>query len=238
VIWNGSPTVWERLREACPCLCAQIDGDLSANSILHLCEVTIGQTVTAANVEQAFTVQHPAQFRFSPVRSYGNAGAISQSFCRAVLLDAGLQELLPGSDGWPVWATPGFIDLNHGKTSGLSSFGDFLVPAAPTNILISCKTWAARERLLNSGIRVDTVGFGFFQDAYEFWTEMRMNTLRRFGFTAIYMPGSTFDAIMAKLAAGNRTHQAVNVNAKPLFRKLSAFGSDMLQVSGRLSLAL
>lgn len=230
--------LWKRLREACPCLVTQMDNKPSADAIVHLCEVTIGTPVTGINVEAAFTVQHPAAYRFPPAMPYTNAGAVSQAFCRALLIQAGLAHLKPGPDGWPVWGTPGFVDLNMGNTAGLSSFGDFLVPAAPTNLLISCKTWTARERLLNSGIRVDTVGFGFFKEADEFWTEMRMNTLRRFGFTAIYMPDHTHDTIMAKLRAENREHQAVNVNAKALFRKLTVFGDDMLRVSGKLSLSL
>lgn len=91
VAWNGTPATWERLREACPCLCTQIDNDLSANAIVHLCETTIGSIVTEANVEAGFTAQHPAQFTYPPLRAYGNAGAVSQAFCRAVLLAAGLQ---------------------------------------------------------------------------------------------------------------------------------------------------
>lgn len=67
---------------------------------------------------------------------------------------------------------------------------------------------------------------------------MRMNTLRRFGFTAIYMPSSTHNAIFAKLMQEDRTAHAMNVNAKPLYRPLSSFGSDMLAISGKLSLEL
>lgn len=233
-----SADLWKRLRAACPCLVTQVDNKPSADSIVHLCEITLGARVTGANVVQAFGVQHPANFLYPPVQDYTNAGQVSQAFCRAVLIEAGLPHLKPGPDKWPVWAAPGFIDLNMGNTAGLSSFGDFLIPAAPTNLLISCKTWAARERLLNSGIRVDTVGFGFFQDAREFWTEMRMNTLRRFGFTVIYMPDATHGAIMARLAADGRTAQAINVNARPLYRPISTFGAEMLAVSGKLSLNL
>lgn len=231
--------LWRRLRKACPCLVAQMDNRASADAVVHLCEVTMGQPVTCANVVQAFRVQYPpGQFLYPPVQRNVTAGEVSQAFCRAVLIAAGVPHLTPRPDGWPTWAAPGFIDLNMGKTKDLASFGDFLIPAAPTNLLISCKTEAARERLLNSGVRVDTIGFGFFDDPAEFWAPMRMNTLRRFGFTAIYMPDVTYTAIMAKLAAENRTAQAINVNAKPLYRPITQFGADMLGISGKLSLDL
>jgi hypothetical protein len=227
-----------RLLSACPCLYSQIDVDPTADAVVHLCEITLGARITSMNVELAFAVQHPAKFTIPPVRAYANAGAISEALCAEVLENAGLKRITSMEDGRLIWSTPGFIDLNKAPMHELGSFGDYLIPAAPSNIIISCKTQAARERLLNSGIRVDTVGFGFMHTPSEFWTRGKMNTLRRFGFTAIYLPQATYDAICLRLAQQGRQNENVNVNGTALYRPLASFGHDMHNVCGATSLKL
>jgi hypothetical protein len=226
-----------RLLAACPCLYTQLDRGATADAVVHLCEITLGQRVISANVEQAFAVQYPPTFKIPPARKYENAGAVSEALCAEVLTNEGLPPMKVVNSR-VVWSTPGFINLNRAPLHELGSFGDFLIPAAPSNIIISCKTQAARERLLNSGIRVDTVGFGFMDTPSEFWTRGKMNTLRRFGFTAIYLPQSTYDAICNKLGQENRAKENVNVNGIALYRALSTFGRDMRDVCGSTSLRL
>jgi hypothetical protein len=232
-----TPARIHRLLAACPCLYTQVAMTATAEATVHLCEITLGARIMSVNVSDAFRVQYPPAFRISPQQNCTNAGAISEALCAEVLTNEGLPRM-PVLNGRVNWTTPGFIDLNRGPLSELRSFGDYLVPAAPSNIIISCKTQAARERLLNSGIRVDTVGFGFMDNPAEFWTSGKMNTLRRFGFTAIYLPTDTYEAIHLRLQQQNRATENVNVNGKALYRPLAAFGPDMLNVCGGTSLAL
>lgn len=232
----GVPATIPRLLAACPCLVTQLDHAATADSIVHLCAVTMGEQVTAANVEEAFDIQHPARFDRPPVRPYTNPGELVEALCCEILRAGGVSEMPLDGDGWPVWGR-GFVRLGRGKLHRLGSFGDVLIPAAPTNILVSCKAVAARERLLNSGIRVDTVGFGFFKDAKEFWSTTRINVLRRFGFTVIYMPRRTFDLLKDHLGS-SEWEKTMNVNGSPLFRPLSRFVTDMAEVTGRVSLDL
>lgn len=229
-----------RVLRTCPCLYAQVDARSGAKGVVHLAEVTMGAPVVQENVADAFLVQHPSKgpaFLYAPRVRTGAAGSVSEEFCREVLTNAGLQRMRP-VNGRLEWTIPGFAELNRKPLNALSSFGDFLVPAAPSNVIISCKAVAARERLLNSGIRVDTVGFGFFDDPSEFRTIQRMNVLRRFGFTAIYMPNRTLVQLERAMATAGTTARAINVNGTPLFRPLSGFGDDMLRICGRSSLEL
>jgi hypothetical protein len=143
-----------------------------------------------------------------------------------------------GDDGWPEWRSPSHLSLNAGKMTPLKMYGDILIPAAPHNLLISVKSVAARERFLVSGNRLESVGFGFFDDPSEFWSVSRMNLFKRWGFTAIYMPRDTRVAIEDHLISAGNSSFAINVNGRPLYRALDDFGSDMRKVAGRSSLLL
>jgi len=227
----------DRVLEACPCLYSQVQTQITAAGVVHLCETTLGTVIDSTNVEQAFDIQHPSQgpgFLHPPAVPGSDAGKIIEKICERYMVNGGIQRI--DAQRPPVqWQLPGFISLNHGMMHRMQSFGDFLIPAAPSNIIVSCKTQAARERLLNSGIRVDTVGFGFFNEAREFWSSGKINVLRRFGFTAVYMPVATLDEIESHLDA---EPLPVNVNGTALYRPITEFVDDMRRVNGGVSLEL
>lgn len=240
----GNGALWRRILDSCPCLFTQFNVKPTSRAVGHFCEVTMGQRLGSANIERAFKIQNPNDHteefavNFFAEQDTPEAGEIVEMFCGELLRNEGLPETALDGQEWPVWSVPCHLPLNRGKLFELKAFGDFLIPAAPSNIIISCKTLAARERLLNSGIRVDTVGFGFFNEPDEFWGRTRINVFKRFGFTAIYMPQDTANAILNRLTEENRTSDAVNVNGTQLFRPLSRFAEDMRRVVGRRSLDL
>lgn len=158
-----------------------------------------------------------------------------EMLCSEVLTNEGLPPMMPGSDGWPVWTIPGHILMNRGSMSRLKALGDILVPCAPTNLLISVKSEAARERLLYSANSIEGIGFGFFNQAKEFWTPRRMSLFKRMGFTAIYMPDETHAEVQAHVDAHGHASYAVNINGTALYRPLSVFGADMLRIVGKSS---
>ena len=231
-----------QLLAACPCLHAQLDVGVPARAVVHLCEVTLGVPIDSTNVYDAFLIQHPKRpafpYRFPPGGKTGQGGGIMEALCGEVLTNHGIPHMATDTTGWPVWSSPAHVTLNAGRFAPLKMYGDFLIPAAPHNILVSVKSEAARERLLVSGNRLESVGFGFFDQASEFWTQNRMNLYKRWGFVAIYLPGTTHTALMTKLATTGRTNFAVNINGKPLYRPLREFGPDMLGIAGKVSSAL
>ena len=216
----------ERLCERCPCLYTQVAGmrkrrmkQIPGRGVVHLSEITLGAPLNPINLEQAFDIQHPhtpSSFLHTPARATTNAGGVTEAFCVEVLLADGFKCSNSETSGWII---PSFINLNRRPFHTLSSFGDVLIPAAPSNIIVSCKTVTARERLLNSGIRVDTVGFGFFGTPAEFWSAEKPNIMRRFGFTAVYMPSPTLSAIRAHVDQ----QMPLNVNGSELYRPLTDF---------------
>lgn len=229
----------ERLLAITPCLVNQANVQVSARAVVHLCELTLEGRITAANVEQAFLVQHPKKgpsFAFPAVRTFtGGGGMVMELLCSDVLASAGIPAMKAGPDNWPIWTMPGHVLLNDGKMSELQALGDILVPCAPTNLLISVKSEKARERLLYSANSIEGVGFGFFDEPEEFWTESRMQLYKRMGFSAIYMPGDTVNAIHARVGA---TSRRLNVYGTELYRPITSFGDDMNRVVGRSAFAL
>lgn len=227
----------DRLLRLCPCLYNQINEPATSEATVHFCELTLGTPITSANVQQAFLVQHPRAPTFSPgpITPCRNGGDVMEMLCSEVLTAAGIPPMLPGRDGWPVWSMPGHVLLNRGAMSRLKALGDILVPCAPTNLVISVKSEAARERLLYSANSIEGIGFGFFNDASEFWTTRRMSLFKRMGFTAIYMPDDTHDAVQQHIADYGHSSHAVNINGTALYRPLSIFGSDMRRIVGKSS---
>ena len=233
---------FSRVLKACPCLYSQVDVRVTAKAVVHLCEITLNSRIDSKNVYQAFQIQHPGvsskQFLIAPAVSGAGGGDIMEAFCSEVLSNHGLPPFEIGADKWPKWASESHISLNSGKMTSLKLYGDILIPCAPHNILISVKSEAARERFVVSGNRLESVGFGFFSDASEFWTSSRMNLLRRWGFVAVYMPPSTLTKIEARLKLNKLSDSAVNINGRPLYRSLEEFGDDMRRIAGKLSTAL
>lgn len=233
---------FQRILDLAPCLFAQIDEKVTAAGVVHLCEVTLNTTITSANVFNAFEVQHPTiplvPFLFPPIQPGAAGGDIMEALCAEVLTNHGVPAMLVAADGWPIWTTPSHLSLNSGKMNPLKLYGDLLLPAAPHNLLISVKSEAARERFVVSGNRLESVGFGFFNDASEFWTTNRMNLLKRWGFIAVYMPQNTLQALTAHLVLKGTQQFAININGQPLYRPLEDFGSDMARVAGKLTIDL
>jgi hypothetical protein len=230
-----------RLLKLCPCLFNQLDIAASARAVVHFCELTLGAPVTAANVHEAFLVQHPKKgpdFNPGPLVPCGDGGKVMEMLCSEVLASAGLPAMISGGSGWPEWQMPGHILLNEGKMSSLQALGDILVPCAPTNLVISVKSEVARERLLYSANSIEGIGFGFFREPEEFWTQSRMSLFKRMGFTAIYMPDDTHAAVMQRVAQNGLHAHAVNINGTALYRPLTVFGEDMQRVVGRSSAML
>lgn len=237
-----SKAAFGRLLELCPCLFTQLDELPTATAIVHLCEVTLGQKIDCTNVHEAYLVQHPSAgpaFAFPPVQKYaGVGGTVMEHFCSEVLSNEGIEEMSLGADGWPIWKMPGHVHLNRGKLQELKALGDILIPCAPTNIIISVKTEAAKERLLYSANSIEGIGFGFFRNFREFHTTSRMALFKRMGFSAIYMPSSTYEDLIAHLASEGTKQFNVNINGKALYRPFTSFGEDMRRIVGKSSIAL
>lgn len=234
------PAVLRRLLSLCPCLFNQIEIAATARSIVHFCELTLGERISALNVHQAFLIQHPRDPKFAPgpLKSCASGGTVMEMLCSEVLSTAGIPAMPVGSNAWPVWNMPGHILLNQGKMSSLQALGDLLIPCAPTNLVISVKSEVARERLLYSANSIEGIGFGFFKEPQEFWTDSRMALYKRMGFTAIYMPDDTHQAVMQHVHAAGSSRHATNINGNDLYRPLTVFSDDMLRVIGRSSALL
>lgn len=225
-----------RLLRSCPCLYNQVDISPSAHAIVHLCELSVGARITDANVVDAFRVQHPKSlgWAYPPTHPFqGTGGTVMELLCSEVLASAGIPAMGLDTSNWPVWRMPGHILLNEGKMNDLKALGDILIPCAPTNLVISVKSEKAKERLLYSANSIEGIGFGFFDTPSEFWTKRRMQLYKRMGFSAIYMPDSTLEALMAKLDSKGYRQFAVNINGTELYRPLTQFSADMHKVVGK-----
>ncbi|MGM4991287.1 hypothetical protein [Tardiphaga sp. 841_E9_N1_2] len=237
---TGNAALVSRLLRLCPCLFNQIERPASAEAIVHLCEISLQADITAANVYAAFLVQYPKKetFKFPPLMGSVIGGTVMEMLCSEVLQNEQIPRMSLNDEGWPSWQSQGHMLLNQGKMRELQALGDILIPCAPTNLLISVKTEAARERLLYSANSIEGIGFGFFREPDEFWTKSRMLLFKRMGFSAIYLPDTTHAAIFAKLKEREHENFAVNLNGTLLYRPLHIFGSDMRRVAGRSSFDL
>ena len=89
--------------------------------------------------------------------------------------------------------------------------GDYIMLGAPFNVVISVKSYKAKERLLVSGsgsLLVPTIGWGLFDDPTEFKLERLKNYLYR-GFIAIYMPKSTLKFLDSDSKKLENTHKEI-----------------------------
>jgi len=100
---------------------------------------------------------------------------------------------------------------------------DFSVLGHPFNLLISVKSFKAKERLLVSGsgnILSPTIGWGLFDDTNE-WTENRTRTYLFRSFIVIYMPSALYNIISTNSKNIN------NINGKPFLRSIDDFTNDL-----------
>ena len=161
-----------------------------------------------------------------------------EMLCSEVLTNVGIPEMSTDATGWPKWIMPGHILLNEGRMSSLQALGEIMIPCGPTNLLILIKSEVARERLLYSANSIEGIGFGFFKEPQEFWTQSRMTLYIRMGFSAIYMPDHTLAEVVNFIVSNGTESHAVNINGTALYRPLSCFGDDMLRVVGKSSFLL
>jgi hypothetical protein len=100
---------------------------------------------------------------------------------------------------------------------------DFSLLGNPFNLLVSVKSFKAKERLLVSGsgnILSPTVGWGLFDDPNE-WTEARTRIYLFRSFIAIYVPDNLYKAISTAAKKIN------NINGNPFLRKIDDFVQDL-----------
>ncbi len=100
---------------------------------------------------------------------------------------------------------------------------DFSLLGKPFNLLVSVKSFKAKERLLVSGsgnILSPSVGWGLFDDINE-WTEDRVRKYLYRGFIGIYMPTNLYGQLSAQSRRVN------NINGKRLLRKIENFMRDL-----------
>ncbi|EET49617.1 hypothetical protein [Thalassobium sp. R2A62] len=101
--------------------------------------------------------------------------------------------------------------------------GDFGINAYPLSVVVSVKSFKAKERLLVSGtgtLYAPTIGWGRFDDPAEFGLE-RLKTYLFRGFIAIYMPTST----IGQLTPAAR--QLQNYYGNRFIRSINSFGDDL-----------
>lgn len=233
-----SAAALQRLFRQAPCLHNQIDSVATPHAVVHFCELTLAAEIVSANAWDAFLIQHPSQgpsFRYPLHRVSGDGGTVMELLCSEILVNEGVPLMPLANDNWPIWNAPGHALLNEGKLRRWKALGDILIPCAPTNLIISVKSQSARERLLYSSNSIEGIGFGFFDQPNEFWTTSRMTLFKRMGFSAIYLPDQTHNAVMSHLKHHGTTIHATNINGKELYRPISVFGTDMLRVAGKSS---
>ena len=101
--------------------------------------------------------------------------------------------------------------------------GDYILLGAPFNVVISVKSYKAKERLLVSGsgsLLVPTIGWGLFDDPDEWKYERLKNYLYR-GFIAIYMPKYTLKKLK------NDSRKLENTHKKIFLRPIENLVSDI-----------
>lgn len=101
--------------------------------------------------------------------------------------------------------------------------GDYGLLGYPLNVIVSVKSFKAKERLLMSGTGsqlVPTIGFGLFDDPNEF-SSSRLVSYRLRGFLAIYMPRTTINQIESA------SRDFVNWNSTLLIRPIEQFPDDL-----------
>ena len=126
----------------------------------------------------------------------------------------------------------------HVDQSDVQSYGDFVLMCLPNNLWLSVKSNFSRERLLASGYSNDILGVGFFQEAKEFTSLVRVRNFQRAGFLAIYCPDhsvsktqvenstNTYDQVVNHYLQNGGTIPQ-NINGQPFIRKLSNLTSDL-----------
>ena len=101
--------------------------------------------------------------------------------------------------------------------------GDFSVLGNPFNLIISVKSFKAKERLMASGsgnVLSPTIGWGLFNDPDE-WTEQRTKGYLFRAFIGIYMPQNLLNSLTTE------SRNVLNINGKPFLRSVNNFLDDL-----------
>lgn len=133
--------------------------------------------------------------------------------------------------GWALDSVGG--DFYYRLTSNNTKWlGDYALLGYPLNVIVSVKSFKAKERLLMSGTGsqlVPTIGYGLFDDANEFSAD-RLISYRMRGFLALYMPTPT----IAKLNQAALDFK--NWNGSSLIRSIEEFPLDIEKSKLRVQL--
>lgn len=176
---------------------AAVQGALAALGLVNQPPATIYAQIDGIVAHLALA---NAQQPFAPATT----GNISERLCRF-----GLQAAVAGPNGGTFDPMPEYWKW----------VGDFYLLGEPFNIIVSVKSFSARERLLASGsgnLLSPTVGWGLFNQPDEFSYDRVVSYAYR-GFVAIYAPGALMQGVPADALA------FTNVNGRPLLRDLAAF---------------
>lgn len=140
-------------------------------------------------------------------------GNISERLCRY-----GLEAAVTGPNGGTYDRMPRYWKW----------VGDFYLLGEPFNIIISVKSFTARDRLLASGsgnLLSPTIGWGLFNQPDEFTYERVVSYAYR-GFMAIYAPAALIHALPANVLA------FTNINGNALMRDLADFVPNIQHIMG------
>ena len=102
--------------------------------------------------------------------------------------------------------------------------GDYVILGYPLNVVVSVKSYSAKERALVSGsgsTLTPTILFALFKDIKEFKREERIHNYILRGFIAIYIPPETYKKIPVKV------REMVNINGNPLLREIASITQDI-----------
>ena len=100
---------------------------------------------------------------------------------------------------------------------------DFYVTGCPLNLLISVKSFTAKERLMSSGsgnLLSPSVGWGLFNDIEE-WSISRVQAYLYRSFIAIYVPSGLYEELSKEVK------DIKNPNNKKFIRKIASFQKDI-----------
>lgn len=103
--------------------------------------------------------------------------------------------------------------------------GDFSILGNPFNLIVSVKSFKAKERLMASGsgnVLSPTIGWGLFNDPAE-WTEARIKGYLFRAFIGIYMPSILLNQLPDEARA------ILNINGKLFLRSVNTFIDDLGQ---------
>ena len=141
--------------------------------------------------------------------SQGTTGKITESFVEIALKLSAENSFLPVTQRNFKWV------------------GDFALLGIPFNVIVSVKSFSAKERLLVSGsgsALAPTIGYGWFKDPKEFKNVQRLQAYKVRGFTSIYMPKYTFDLLPFEVTDFR------NLNGNPFLRLIENFPEDISKV--------